>query len=171
MIWYMCVCAKLLQLCPTLFDPMDCSPPGSSLHGILQETILEWVAMPSSKGTSQSRDRTCVSRSSCVTGATREPLSYQGSPRIPEWVVIPFSRESSWPRYWIWVSHIVDRFFTIWATREIHQCRRLGFNPCVRKIPWRRKWQPPPVFLPGKIYGQKSLVGYSPWDHKESDKT
>ena len=36
----------------------------------------------------------------------------------------------------------------------------------VRKIPWRRKWQPTPVFLPGKSHGQRSLVGYSPWDHK-----
>ena len=35
-------------------------------------------------------------------------------------------------------------------------------DPCVRKIPWRRKWQPTPVFLPGKSYGQRSLVGYSP---------
>ena len=44
-----CMCAKSLQLCPTLCDPMDCSPPGSSVHGILQARILEWVAMPSSR--------------------------------------------------------------------------------------------------------------------------
>ena len=41
----------------------------------------------------------------------------------------------------------------------------------VRKSPWRRKWQPAPVFLPGKSHGQRSLVGYSPWGHKESDMT
>ena len=41
-----------------------------------------------------------------------------------------------------------------------------GFNPWVLKIPWRRKWQPTPVFLPGKSHGQRSLVGYSPGDHK-----
>ena len=46
-----------------------------------------------------------------------------------------------------------------------------GFNPWVRKIPWRRKWQPTPVLLPGKSHGQKSLVDYSPWDSKESDMT
>ena len=46
------------------------------------------------------------------------------------------------------------------------QCRRLSFNPWVRKIPWRRKWQPTPVFLPGKSHGQRSLEGYSPWNHK-----
>ena len=51
-----CVHAKLLQSCLTLCDPMDCSPPGSSVHGILQARILEWVAMPSSRGTSQPRD-------------------------------------------------------------------------------------------------------------------
>ena len=42
------------------------------------------------------------------------------------------------------------------------QCRSLGFDPWVRKIPWRRKWQPTPVFLPGKSHGQRSLAGYSP---------
>ena len=42
------------------------------------------------------------------------------------------------------------------------QCSRPGFNPWVRKIPWRRKWQPTPVFLPGKSLGQRSLAGYSP---------
>ena len=47
------------------------------------------------------------------------------------------------------------------------QCRKLGFSPWVRKGPWRRKWQPAPVFLPGKFHGQRSLVGYSPRDHKE----
>ena len=52
------VCAKSLQLYPTLCNPLYCSPPGSSVHGILQVRILEWVAMPSSRGSSQSRDRT-----------------------------------------------------------------------------------------------------------------
>ena len=42
------------------------------------------------------------------------------------------------------------------------QCRRPGFNPWVGKIPWKRKWQPTPVFLPGKSYGQRSLSGHSP---------
>ena len=51
------------------------------------------------------------------------------------------------------------------------QCRRLGFNPWVGKIPWRRKWQPTPGFLPGESHGHRSLVGYSPWGHKELDMT
>ena len=67
-----------LQSCPTLFDPRDCSPPGSSVHGILQASILEWIAMPSSRGSSWPRDRTRVS---CMAGgiltvwATREDSS------------------------------------------------------------------------------------------------
>ena len=69
----------IAQSCPTLCDPMDCSLPGSSVHGILQARMLEWVAMP-------------------------------------------FSRGSSWPRDWTWVSHVAAIFFTIWATREAH-CR------------------------------------------------
>ena len=48
------------------------------------------------------------------------------------------------------------------------QCRRPGFDPWVGKIPWRRAWQPTPVFLPQESYGQRSLAGYSPWGHKES---
>ena len=51
------------------------------------------------------------------------------------------------------------------------RCRRRGFSPQVGKIPWRRKWQPTPVFLPGGFYGQRSLVGYSPRGRKESDTT
>jgi len=46
-----------------------------------------------------------------------------------------------------------------------------GFNSCVRKIHWRRKWQPTPVFLPGKTHSQRSLAGYSPWGCKESNMT
>ena len=49
------------------------------------------------------------------------------------------------------------------------QCRRCGFDPWVRRIPWRRKWQHTSVFLPGKFHGQRSPVGYSPWSRKESD--
>ena len=43
---------------------------------------------------------------------------------------------------------------------------RPGFDPRVGKIPWRRAWQPIPVFLPGESRGQRRLVGYSPWSHK-----
>ena len=55
---------------------------------------------------------------------------------------------------------------------SIHlQCRRAKFNPWVGKIPWRREWLPTPVSLLGESYGQRSLVGCSPWGHKELDMT
>ena len=49
--------------------------------------------------------------------------------------------------------------------------KRLGFDPWVGKTPWRRAWQPTPVFLPGESHAQRSLVGYSPWGRKETDMT
>ena len=55
------------------------------------------------------------------------------------------------------------------STCQCRRCKRCGFDPWVGKIPWNRKWQPTLVFLPGKSHEQRSLVGYSPWDHKESD--
>ena len=72
-------CAELLQLCPTLCDFMDCSPPGSSVHGILQARILEWVAMPSSRGSSEPRDRTQVSCVSCIGRQVLYHQHHQGS--------------------------------------------------------------------------------------------
>ena len=53
------------QLCPTLCDPMDCNPPGSTVHGIFQARILEWVSISSSRGSSPPRDRTCISCIAC----------------------------------------------------------------------------------------------------------
>ena len=64
-----------------------------------------------------------------------------------------------------------------WASRWLRakestcQCRRHGFYLWVGRIPWRRKWQPPPVFLPGKSHRERSLVGCGPWGRKESDTT
>ena len=54
---------------------------------------------------------------------------------------------------------------------QCRRCRRCEFDPWVRKIPWRRKWQPTPVFLPGESHGQRSLVGYGLWGGKELDTT
>ena len=61
-----CVCVKSLQSCLTLRDPVDTSPPGSSVHGILQARILGWVAISFSRGSSQPRDGTRVSYVSCT---------------------------------------------------------------------------------------------------------
>ena len=71
--YYFCCCiilivhvCKWLQLFPTLCRPMNYSPPDPSVHGILQARILEWDAMPSSRGSSPPRDRTCISYVSCI---------------------------------------------------------------------------------------------------------
>ena len=60
------VLCSVAQLYPTLCDPMDYSPPGSSVHGILQARILEWVAIPFSRGSSPPSDRTRISCVSCI---------------------------------------------------------------------------------------------------------
>ena len=57
------------------------------------------------------------------------------------------------------------------STCQCSRHRRLEFHPWVGKIPWRRKWQSSPVFLPEKSHGLGSLAGYSPWSRKESDRT
>ena len=67
-------------------------------------------------------------------------------------------------------------FLSRWNSgkKRVCQCRRLkrcGFDSWVRKIPQSRKWQPTPVFLPRKFHGQRNLVGYCPWGHKEWDTT
>ena len=66
-ILFPCVCARLSQLCLTLCDPIDCSPPGSSFHEILQARILQWVAMPSFSRSSWPSDWTCISYVSCIS--------------------------------------------------------------------------------------------------------
>ena len=72
----MCIRAKSLQSCPTVYDPMDCSSPGSSVYGIFQARIVVWVAMPSSRRSSPFKDWTQVSSVSCIARGsfTAEPL-------------------------------------------------------------------------------------------------
>ena len=127
---------SVAKSCQTLWDAINHSPLGSSVHGISQARILEWIAMPSSRGSSWPRDPTRISH---ITGKlfTTEPpgkrslkgkwflkygqiycLSHQGSQRILERVAYPFSRGFSQPRDRTGVSCIADRFFTSWATRE-----------------------------------------------------
>ena len=199
---------------------MDCSPPGSSVHGILQTRIVVSVAMPSSRGSSWPRDWTLWS-----TWNGRWVFFFfnhqrcLGNPVMP-YVLIPstwiseLAAWSAWHTRWIYVLPL-DSFFLVsviadgYAIQNPLQCsclenprdggawwaavygvaqsrtrlkrlssssssmqyRRPGFDPWVRKIPWRKKWQPTPAFLPGESHGQRSLVGYSPWGHKELDTT
>ena len=64
--WRCCLRAKSFTSSPTLCDPVDCTPPDSSVHGILQARVLEWGAMPSSGGSSRPRDRIHISYVSCA---------------------------------------------------------------------------------------------------------
>ena len=73
------VLCLVIQSCLTLCDPMDCSLPGSSVHGILQARILEWIAMPSFRGSSWPRDQTqvsCIADGFFTIWATREAQEY-----------------------------------------------------------------------------------------------
>ena len=130
--------SEVVRSCPTLCNPMDCSLSGSSVHGIFQARVLEWIAISFSRGFSRPRNRTRVSfiaggrftvwatreapkRESCsVVSDSLRPWILQV--RILEWIAFPFSRGSSQPRDRTQVSLIAGGFFTSWATREaIHQ--------------------------------------------------
>ena len=101
---------KVTQSCPTLCDPMD-----YTVHGIFQAIILEWVAFPFSRGSSQPRDRTQVPD---IAGRFFTSRANKGSPRMLEWVAYPFSRESSRPRNPTRASCTSGEFFTNCAMRE-----------------------------------------------------
>ena len=74
----------------------------------------------------------------------------------------------AWGRDPVWASLVAQ-----WQRIDLQsrRFRRCGFDPWVRKIPWKKAWRPIPVFLPGKSHGLRSLVGYSPWGCKELDTT
>ena len=110
---------------------MDCSPPGSSIHGILQARIPEWVAMPSSRDLPISGIK--LRSPALQAGGFFYHLSHQGSPRRLEWVACSFSRGSSWPRNWTRVSCIAGGFFASWATRETHSFP-LPLHPLTKKL-------------------------------------
>ena len=96
-----------------------------------------------------------------------------GTPLAHQCVIIP---EHCHPGKLTWAS--VHSFYWGRVFPGVSDCKesacnagRPRFDPWVKKIPWRRKWLPTPVFLPRESHGQRSLVGYSPWVHKESDTT
>ena len=88
-------CAQMLSCVRLFVTPWTEAHQAPLSMGILQARILEWVAMPSSRGSSQRRDQTQVSH---IADGFFTVLSHQGSSRILEWVAYPFSRESSQPR-------------------------------------------------------------------------
>ena len=118
--------SEVPQSCSTLSDSMVYSLPGSSIHGVFQARVLEWVAIT-------------FSISSLLESRRLRDFDFHGFPGGA-------------------------------SGKELAcQCRRIRFDPWVRKIPWRRKWQPTPVLLLGKSHGWRSLVGYSLCGPKESD--
>ena len=137
---------------------MGCSPPGSSVHGILLAKILRWVITPSSRGFSQFRDRTGVSYAPCITGRFFIHWATWEAPRCSSILSSPSLPLSRLPR-------------CLGGKVPACLCRRWGLDLWVGKIPWRRAWQPISVFLTRESHRQRSLVGCSPWGHKESDMT
>ena len=169
---------------------MYCSLPCSSVHGIFQARVLEWVAISFFRGSFQPRVPTQASH---IVGC----LSHQGNLQfIPSvlimgksvrWVVSignrPQPEDSCWP---VWdMSQFLVAFgfcydvmqgFPGGTSGKEYACqdrrhKRLGFNPWIGKIPWRKKWQPTPLFLPGESHRQRSLVGCRPFGCKELDMT
>ena len=89
-------CVLVTQLCPTVCDPLDCSPPGSSVYGVLQARILEWVAMPSSRGSFPPRDQNLCPLCLLHRQAGPLPLAPRGKPiSLPGALMHGFSL-SSW---------------------------------------------------------------------------
>ena len=152
------MCAKLLRLFLTLCNPMDCSPSGASVRGILQAGILEWIAMSFSRGSSQTQGLNlhllCLLHwqlgslppappgkpfmgivkvrvtQLCPTLCDPRDYTVHGilQARILEWVAFPFSRDFSQPRFQTQVSCTASRFFKSWATREVVRKRTLVTN-------------------------------------------
>ena len=128
-----------------------CSPPGSFIRGILRARILGWISMPTTRGSSQLRDRTPVSRSLCIAGRffTTEP------PEAPK-KVEGWGREATVVQFYSYsiVRYMEMGFPGFTSGKEpACQCRRIkrrGFDLWVWKIPWKRAWQPLSIFLPGE---------------------
>jgi len=112
---YNYVLCLVAQSCPILGDPMNCSPPGSSVlghfpgknTGVVCHALLQGLFSTQGSNLGIPHCRLILYH-----------LSHQGSPRILEWVVYPFSRGSSWSRNWIGVSCIAGGFLTSWPTRK-----------------------------------------------------
>ena len=96
-----------------------------------------------------------------------------GIPVLVRYAVRLFSRCSLLDHLYLWFEGLLPNSASLVAQRvkRLPAVRETQVHPWVGKIPWRRKWQPTPVLLPGKFHGRRSLVGYSPWGCKESDTT
>ena len=118
-----CVPANLLQACLTLCDPMDYSLPGSSVHGILQARILEWIAMPPSRESSRSRDWACVSYVSCIGKRVLYQQYHLGSPLF-QWTIllIPCPNSVSLSVYYVWFPFLPGTLLLVLQSQAIVPC-------------------------------------------------
>ena len=136
--------AKLLKSCPILCNLLHCSPPDFSVHGILQARILEWVAISFSREIYQTRG---LNLGLLCGRQILSSLSHQGS--------------SHGLTHTKGYCSAVKRNVT-----NAGHAKDVDSIPTSGRFPWRRKWQPTPVFFPGKSHGQRSLEGYNPQGRK-----
>ena len=165
-LYSLCLCALS---CPALCNPVDCSPPGSSVRASLQARRLEQVVISFSRGSSRPRDRTIVSCIACVGRgllyhcATWEAVQFILAPgnffctcspvlKISRVDISPFFEADSLMSLYIERASLVAQTVkNLLAVQE--------FSPWVGKIPQMRAWQSTPVFLPGKSPGTKEPGG------------
>ena len=129
-----CLCAcSVAQLCPTFYDPMNCNPPGSSVHRILQAEILEWLSMPSSRGSSWSRDQTGVScitsRFSAMEPTGRSPPTYMTIQIFPLTLGVVFFID-----YIFFISFF--KWFHFISLRDWVNINQVWINRPLRFSPW-----------------------------------
>ena len=156
-----CCCCLVTQ---SLYNPMDCSQSGSSVHGILQARILGWVSF--SRGSSQPRDQIHVS---CIAGrffptesSGKQVLKSCWASNIPNQIGKQNMQEGHYVIGKLLEKRIEECFLGDSVVKNSPAnagYARHGFKPWVMKIPSSRKWQPTPVFLPGKSQGQRRLAG------------
>ena len=157
----LCMCA-VSQSCLTLCNPMDCSPPGSSVHGISQARVLEWAAMPTSRGSSRPRDRTCVSCSgrwilhSSRLWELHSQCAFCQDISPPDIHFLPLE-----------TCGIEYVFMSMWASLAAQLVKNL---PAMRET-WVQGlgWEDP--LEKGKATHCSILAWRSPWGCKESDTT
>ena len=158
----------LLLSCVSLWSHGLYSPPGFTVQGLFQTRIWEWIAIPFIKGSSCPRDWIqgfChipyITDSFFITEPIRKPIQ-------KVYIILLFiSVFSVFGMLKVLAAYILFLEFQVALAVKnplvwTEDLKRHGFNPWIRKIPWRREWQPTSVFLPGESHGQRSLSGYGP---------
>ena len=180
-------CCCLTWVASDSVRPHRRQPPGLPSLGFSRQE--HWSGLPFLLQCMKVKSEREVAQS-CPTLATPWTAAHQAPPsmgvsRQKYWSGVPLPSPYSSPRKWKshsqfansqWVENAEEKGLSRLlsgkeSTCQCRKCKRLEFDPWVRQIPWRRKWQPTPVSLSGKSHGQRTLVGYSPWDCKGSKMT